>query len=451
MGKDNIARLELFLQEGEGYRVEYKESIKDIDRDLVAFANAAGGIILLGVSDKREVKGINITNRLKSQIQDIANNCQPKIDISFEEFKNILLIKIPEGKNKPYLSSKGFFLRVGPNSQKMARDEILQFATDEGIVRFDEVINPKFGFDDFDEEKFKDFLRRSNITVNLDIKDLLINLGLAEVSARKFFFKNVVILFFAKDLIRFHPSAYTSCLLHKNRDKSSIIDHKDFYGSLIEQFDNTVQFVERNTMLAYQIETLRRKEIPQYPLSVIREAIVNAIVHRDYFEHGSNVFVHVYRDLIEIINPGGLFKIKPEKFGKVSSRRNEKVAELFHMINLMEKAGTGIERMRDGMIKQGLKEPIFDFDENFFIAKFEGYSQKRLEEITEGEKIIKLNERQEKVLEYLKQKMKITTSEYTKLVNVSRSTAIRDLNKMVSLGLIKISGARVGKDRHYEL
>ncbi|MEW6096382.1 MAG: ATP-binding protein [bacterium] len=90
------------------------------------------------------------------------------------------------------------------------------------------------------------------------------------------------------------------------------------------------------------------------------------------------------------MNPGGLFKIKPERFGEVSSRRNEKVAELFRMIHLMEKAGTGIKRMRDGMIRHGLKEPIFDFDENFFIAKFEGYSKERLEGIAEGEEIIKL-------------------------------------------------------------
>lgn len=67
-------KIKLFLQEGEGYKVEYKESVRDIDKELVSFANASGGIILLGVSDKSEIKGINITNNLKSQIQDIANN-----------------------------------------------------------------------------------------------------------------------------------------------------------------------------------------------------------------------------------------------------------------------------------------------------------------------------------------------------------------------------------------
>ena len=227
-------KIKLLLQEGEGYKVEYKESPADIDKELVSFTNASGGIILLGVSDRGEIKGINITNKLKSQIQDIANNCQPRVGVGFEEYDNLLLIRIPEGKNKPYSCSRGFFLRVGPNSQKMTRDEILQFAIDEGIVRYDEIINTKFAFDDFDENRFKDFLNRANITVNLNTEDLLTNLGLAERSAGEFFFKNVVVLFFAQNIKKFHPSAYTSCLLHRGHDKSYIIDRKDFEGGLVE-------------------------------------------------------------------------------------------------------------------------------------------------------------------------------------------------------------------------
>ena len=83
--------LELILAEGEGYRIEFKESIPDIDRELVAFANSSGGRIFLGITDDREIKGIHITNRLKSQIQDIANNCQPSPKIILKEHKNILI------------------------------------------------------------------------------------------------------------------------------------------------------------------------------------------------------------------------------------------------------------------------------------------------------------------------------------------------------------------------
>jgi ATP-dependent DNA helicase RecG len=87
MNKDE---LQLILEEGEGYRIEFKESRTSIDKELVAFANSSGGRIFLGVTDDKEIKGVNITNRLKSQIQDIANNCQPPIKIILEEFENIL-------------------------------------------------------------------------------------------------------------------------------------------------------------------------------------------------------------------------------------------------------------------------------------------------------------------------------------------------------------------------
>ncbi len=416
---------------------------------MVAFANASGGIILLGVSDKREIKGINITNRLKSQIQDIANNCQPKIDISFEEYRNILLINVPEGKNKPYTSSKGFFLRVGPNSQKMKRDEILQFAIDEGIVRYDEMINPKFTLDDFDEVKFLDFLKRANITVNLPTHNLLLNLNLAEQFQGKLLFKNAAVLFFAKDLKRFHPSCFTTSLLYGSRDRTYIIDRKDFEGNLIEQVDDAIKFVEKNTLLTYQIKSLKRKEINQYPIEAIREGIINAVAHRDYFEHGCNVFIHIYPDYIEMMNPGGLFRIKPKDFGRISVRRNERISELFRMIGWMERAGTGIKRMQEVMKKDGLKEPKFEFSKRFFVVTFKGHSKEKLVKISEGEDLIELNERQKKAIEYIKERREITTSEYINLTGAIKKTAIRDLNNLVEVGMLEVIG--MNRKRYYTL
>jgi ATP-dependent DNA helicase RecG len=87
MNKDE---LQLILEESEGYRIEFKESMTSIDKELVAFANSSGGRIFLGITDDKEIKGVNITNKFKSQIQDIANNCQSSIKIILEEFENIL-------------------------------------------------------------------------------------------------------------------------------------------------------------------------------------------------------------------------------------------------------------------------------------------------------------------------------------------------------------------------
>lgn len=113
----NGEELKLILEEGENRTTEFKENMEGLDKEIVAFSNAHGGRILLGVSDSGEIQEINITNRLKSQIQDIANNCQPRVDILIEEFDKILIIEVPEGEKKPYMCSRGFYLRIGPNSQ----------------------------------------------------------------------------------------------------------------------------------------------------------------------------------------------------------------------------------------------------------------------------------------------------------------------------------------------
>jgi len=443
----NGEELKLILEEGENRTTEFKENIEGLDREIVAFSNAHGGRILLGVSDSGEIKGINVTNRLKSQIQDIANNCQPRVDILIEEFDKILIMEVPEGEKKPYMCSKGFYLRIGPNTQKLSRDEILRFAIQEGGVRYDEQINTRFDFkEDFDERRFSDFLKRSKITVNLPYENILANLDLAEKQEEEgeYYFKNVVGLFFSKNIKRFNRSAYTSCILFKGGNRSHIIDRKDFDGNLVEQIEDAVRFVERNTLLAYQIKGLERKEIAQYPADAIREGIVNAIMHRDYFETGSNVFVYIYDDFIEIINPGGLFRIKKEELGKICARRNELVAELFRMLGLVEKAGTGIQRMKDAMKKSGLKKPKIDVSENFFTITFYGHKKEELAAISEGKFFIKLNERQKKAIEFVKEKGRITNREYQKLNNTTRETAKLDLDKMLRLEIFKRKGSGRG-------
>jgi len=135
----NSKELKQIIEEGEGYKIEFKESLSGLDKEMVTFANASGGRIFLGISDDKKIKGIKINNALKSQIQDIANNCEPPIKIIFEEFENILIINVREGDDKPYRCSSGFYTRVGPNSQKLNRDEIIAFIKSEGKIRFDEL------------------------------------------------------------------------------------------------------------------------------------------------------------------------------------------------------------------------------------------------------------------------------------------------------------------------
>lgn len=108
--------LQVILAEGEGYKIEFKASTSGLAKKIVAFANADGGRIFVGITDNGRVKGVNITNWLQSKVQNIARTCDPPVSIRLEEYEHILIIHIPEGDDKPYRCSGGFYLRQGANS-----------------------------------------------------------------------------------------------------------------------------------------------------------------------------------------------------------------------------------------------------------------------------------------------------------------------------------------------
>lgn len=141
-------------------------------------------------------------------------------------------------------------------------------------------------------------------------------------------------------------------------------------GGVVSDIEESLRFIERNTRTAYRIRALQREEIPEYPLRALREAITNAVMHRNWFIEGANVFVEIYADRIEIVSPGGLpAGLSPEELGTRSVRRNPLVADLLHRIGFSEKAGTGIGRMRQEARDHGSPTPEFRAD-GFFTAVF---------------------------------------------------------------------------------
>ena len=179
----------------------------------------------------------------------------------------------------------------------------------------------------------------------------------------KLLFRSARVLFFARNVRHFFPDAYITCLLAKGTDKVHILDRKDFDGGLVADIKDALRFVERNTRTAYRIEALRRQNIPEYPMMALREAITNAVMHRDWFFDGANVFVEIYTDRIEVISPGSLPKgLTLAQLGRRSIRLNALVSDLLHRIDFIEKAGTGIRRIRDEARELACPEPEFEAD-----------------------------------------------------------------------------------------
>jgi len=357
------ADLRILVQEGEGTTLEFKEGLPaSLARDLVAMANTIGGRILLGVRDDGTIVGVKDSNSLRARIQDIARNCDPPVQVVIEAVENVVVVHVRESGAKPVQCSDGFFWRQGATTQKLSRDEIRDFFRAEGAIRFD--FSPCQGFrypQDFDRAKYNAWLKLSGITGKPRTEDVLVNIEVAERAGGKLLFRNAGVLFFAKNPRRFFNQSYITCLLAKGTDKVHILDRKDFDGGIVADIEDALRFIERNTRLAYRIESLRRQNIHEYPMKALREAITNAVMHRDWFIDGANVFVEIYDDRIEVVSPGGLPRgMTLADLGTKSVRRNALIADLLHRIDFIEKAGTGVKRIRDDAREGGYPEPVWE-------------------------------------------------------------------------------------------
>ena len=364
--------LQILLRQGEGTTLEYKEALSDsFARELVALANTRGGKILLGVRDDGSVAGIGDSNGLRARIQDMARNCDPPVSIDVEPVGRIMVVRVRESDAKPVQCREGFFSRQGAVTQKLSRDEIRDLFRREGAVRFDTSIEPRFNYPaDFDFDRFEGWRRLSGIAGAAPVEDVLVNLEVAEPGKGRLLIRNAGVLFFARRPRRFFNQAYITCILFRGTERVHIVDRKDLDGGVVADIEASLQFIERNTRTAYRIRALRRQEISEYPVTALREAIANAVMHRDWFMYGSNVFVEIHADRIDIVSPGRLFgDITADTLGRKCARRNPLIADLLQRIGIIEKAGTGIGRMRGEAIAHGIPEPSFEAGA-FFTATF---------------------------------------------------------------------------------
>ena len=240
--------LKQLIQTGEGYHLEFKESLeKSLIEEVCAFANSSGGKVMLGVSDDGEIKGIKTDNNILSRIQDMVNRLEPKLNVKISISDSIIIVDVPQGEEKPYGCSRGFFIRIGPNSQKLTRNEIVSFFQKEGRIRFDELENTKANFNrDFDKEAFINFIKLSNITPAIDHKFLLKNLDCLLENGK---LTNAGVLFFTKSTEFLLLQAKVVCVLYKGTEKLNILDKKDFYGNMVQNIEEGIMFVKRHTKL----------------------------------------------------------------------------------------------------------------------------------------------------------------------------------------------------------
>lgn len=447
--------LKLIIKEGEGLSVEFKERFTPkIDRDIVAFSNTRGGFLLLGVDDNGKVVGEKLTNKMKADINAIARNCDPEIHIkSVKQSGDVIVVEVPEGEEKPYSSSSGYYRRLDAVTQKMTQKEVRFFFRETDTVSFESLVCNKTSIKDISLAKIKAFLKETGTSLKVtkaNVPMVLSSLGVADKSK----VTNAGALMFASNIEKAIHHSESILVAFKGKDKFHIFDRKDVRDDLFTQFNEAVAFLRKHLNIRSEIRGLDRHDIYEIPVDAWREAILNALIHRDYSIRGTSVYLMVYDDRVEIENPGKLPSgVTVKSLGNSSMRRNPIIADLFHRMGKVERIGMGIKRMRDLCREAGLKEPVFEIDPFFKVIFYRDpeYSLKRKVGRKGWEKKLgeKVGRNAQKILNLMLEKKDITIRELSETINISTTAVENNIKKLQEKGLLE----RVGSDKggHWEV
>ena len=422
------------VKSGESETLELKASFdKEILETSGAFANTKGGVILIGISDRGEIRGIQIG---KETLRDWANQISqsteprviPEIEIGTIDGKNVAVIWIKEFPIKPVSVKGRCFRRVGNSNRVVQTHEIAEMHFQSTGMSWDKLPVTNALIDEIDLEKVKEYIESAKDAGRKKIsrgeKPLQVLEKLEVIKDGKVTW--AAILLFHKHPQRFLSQAVIHC--GKFKEETIVVDDRMIEGTVIEQIDETLDFIRKNINVRFVMTGKpAREEVWDYPLEALREAIINAICHRDYTVP-SNTEVRIYDEELIVWNPGGLpLGLTLEDLYKPhpSVLRNKGIGGIFYDMGLIEQWGSGIEKMRKTCIKAGIPEPQFEEHQGFrVIFRKDIYTEEYLQKIG-------LNERKIKAVIYVKEKGKITNKEYQKLVNVSKPMATIDLKTLV--------------------
>jgi len=399
-----MSREELFaiLQNGENSGVEFKldrVEPRDLAKELVALANFDGGMVLLGVDDRGQIQGLT-RERVEEWVMSVCRDkIRPELIPYFEVLKgvepgkDIAVVRVSRGWTAHHVwhnHHRTYYIRVGSQSREASPEELERLFQQRGGFRVE--IRPVQGTDlqDLDLRRLRDYFGRIRGQETPDINDarawttLLVN---TEIMAETDLGPAVTVgglLLFSKSPRRFLPQAGIDAVAFPGLERDlATIERASLRGpmlpltsevGLVENglVEETVHFVRRNTPVeAYLEDGIRRVERPAYPVEVVREVVVNALVHRDYLLSSSDIELAIYQDRLEIISPGRLPNgVTPERmrYG-IRASRNQLLVDVMRDNGYLERLGMGISRkVIKGMREHNGTEPdLVEMEERFLV------------------------------------------------------------------------------------
>ena len=432
----------------ESERIEYKsQMLEDLYKEVIAFANTDGGVIYIGIDNEGNLTGIDDVDetytRLTNGIRDaIAPDVTMFVRYVLQDNK-VIRIEVGEGSYKPYyLKAKGIkptgvYVRQGASSVQASPDQIRRMIKESDGDNYEdsrsldqdltfsaaETAFQRYGVE-FSIEKY----RVLGITQN----DIFTNLAL---------------------LLSDQCLHTTKIAVFKDEFCTEFRDSKEFGGSVFKQFEDSVTYLALCNRTASTIKGVVRTDKKDYPEEAIREALLNAIVHRDYSFSGS-IIINVNDSKMEFISLGGLLpglSTEDIRIG-VSQPRNKKLAEVFHRLRLIESYGTGIRRIFK-LYENCPIQPVIEVTANAFKIVLPnmnacGAVAERVPEAAEKAPVA-ITPQMKTVLDYLAEYEEMTDEDLQELLNVKKTRAYLLARQMHENGLIEIVGR--GAEKRYKL
>ncbi len=364
------------LHKEESETLEFKESFgREAVETISAFANTKGGILLVGVNDKGAVVGIHSTkNALKdwaNQISQVTGGLHPSIEAFAVKSKKVLMIQVDENRIKPVMCHGRAFIRSGSTTRQMTIEEITRCVLANAGVTWDALPEVRASLSDISIPKVKAFIevakreKRRPIPTGTTPIELLEKLELVSKGKPT----RAAILLFGKNPQQFYSQAMLK--IGRFRGETLIVDDRRIDGTLFDQVEGAMGYFREKLDTRFEMTGRPQRDVIwEYPLKALREAVINAICHRDYMST-RDTEVRIYDKELMVWNDGGLPSILSVELLRKkhpSVPRNKQIAEIFYYAGVIEAWGSGTKLILDECASAGLPEPIFEQEQGFRVT-----------------------------------------------------------------------------------
>ncbi len=433
--------LKEIIQKGESENLELKENLsKDLAKVVTAFANTKGGKIIIGVNDLGEVLGIEGKIKIpkaKERIAEILQSLTPlpayKVEFTKLDDKQLIVIDVQESGS--IISYRNIaYIRNLANNYPLSVKELIEKGAESLIISFDRQTT-EIKDSEIDNEIFDNYLKKREELRSISTrpnKENLEKLGFSKNGN----LTNAGVLCLTESPQYHLPNSGIRVIIFSGTTKEDYSERKEFTGNLWKMVTEIEEFLlSKFSIIAGPRIGFEQKSYSSYPISAVREAILNAIIHRNYFDD-SDIRIFLYNNKLEIVNPGsfppGVSVQKP--FHKP---RNPVLAQYFYDIGLIEKYGSGVEKILNDTRKHPFVNVEFDLTTFSTTVIFKQDINK-----------IKLDDIDKQIIEALSIKERSST-ELSELTDLSRQAIFERLNDLISIGFVQKKEGLSGKSTRY--